>query len=68
MSIKVKDNPDLVRDPKTKAVINVNKTGYNSYIEQRERMMKSMNEIKSLKEDVAQLKALVSQLLEKGRQ
>lgn len=68
MSIKVKDNPDLVRDPKTKAVINVNKLGYNSYIEQRERMMKSMNEIKSLKEDVAQLKALVSQLLEKGRQ
>ena len=68
MSIKVKDNPDLVRDPKTKAVINVNKTGYNSYIEQRERMMKSMNEIKSLKEDVAQLKALESQLLEKGRQ
>jgi hypothetical protein len=72
MSLKVKDHPGLVRDPFSKAVINIDENGFNSYIEQRNRMKKQIeaiesnkNEVQQLKEDVAELKALMLQIASK---
>jgi DNA repair ATPase RecN len=72
MSIKVKDHPGLIRDPFSKAVVNVDQNSYNTYIEQRNRMKmqietveNSKQEVQQLKQDVAELKALMLQIASK---
>lgn len=56
MSIKVKDHPGLMRDPFSKAIVNVDQNSYNTYIEQRTRMQKQAEMIAENRQDVEQLK------------
>lgn len=67
--IRVKDNPHLARDEYSKAILNTDTKGYESYINTRDRMKKQQElmlnntiEIESLKEDVSQIKNLLEQL------
>ena len=74
MSVRVKDHPGLVRDPYSKAVINSDSKNFNTYLEQRERMRKQQEtiekndaEIAALKDDMAEIKSLLKELLGRGK-
>jgi len=47
------------------AVINVDKNGLQAYKIRREKETNKLNEINSIREEVAELKSLLSQVLEK---
>lgn len=56
--LKVKDEPSLVRDKQTKAILNIDRTALNKYKEERARlttMHDAIEEVKSLRELVATL-------------
>lgn len=58
--LKVKDEPSLVRDKQTKAILNVDRSALNKYKEERARlttMHDAIEEVKSLRELVASLSA-----------
>lgn len=63
---KIIDHPDLIRDLESKAVL---ATDIKKYSEHRQKknllkdMMQQNEEIKSLKKDIEELKALVGQLV-----
>lgn len=70
--IRVKDNPHLARDEYSKAIINTDTKGYESYMNTRERMkrqqellLNNTQEIQNLKEDVSEIKNLLEQLVTK---
>mgnify|MGYP001768354491 FL=1 len=56
--LKVKDEPSLVRDKQTKAILNVDRSALNKYKEERARlttMHDAIEEVKSLRELVVSL-------------
>lgn len=64
--LKVKDNPDLVREKNSKAVLNTNRVELNKYKQLREEKIK----LKSIAEkqqkmeaDIDEIKALLKQLV-----
>jgi len=65
MDIKVEGRPDLVRDSSTGAIINTNNTRARSALLRAEKARKERQEIEELKNDVAEIKSLLTQLLEK---
>lgn len=69
--IPVENQKDLYRDPRTNAIINMNKTEYESYIKRRESIKNEKNrvdqiedEILSVKEDLNEIKTLLRKLVE----
>ena len=64
--IPVKDYPDLVRDPNTNMILNINKNKhkYNNLINVRKQ--KELDEIDQLKSDVNDIKTMLQKLLENG--
>ena len=60
--------PGLIRDPKTKAIINTNDQEYQRILETR-RKAQEVNDLKSevddLKNDISDIKAMLTQLLSK---
>ena len=66
--IKVKDHPNLVRDPKSKAIINMDSAGYNERKQKilvNEKMINMNNEINNLKQSVDDIKSLLQQLIKR---
>jgi hypothetical protein len=63
--ITVEGNPSLKRDPKTNAIVNTNNQGYEEYIRNRESKKSQQEEIESIKTDIAELKSLLLQVLNK---
>jgi hypothetical protein len=73
--IKVKDNPSLVRDKNSNAILNTDLSALNKYKEEREyllRVKNAVNDTEKLKEDVARtqkdindIKQMLLQLMEK---
>ena len=68
--LKVKGDPNLVRDPNNMAILNTNRTDYNNYIirkqslmSDKEQMANQAEEIKTLKEDLNEIKQMLSALL-----
>lgn len=60
---KIKERSDLVRDSKTHAVLNVDKTRLlNAKIAKKARTDR-MNEIASLKQDISELRDIVNNLI-----
>jgi len=55
-NIKVKGYDYLVRDPRTNAIINTNKSEYNQYITQRNSKEEEQQKIQTLESDVANIK------------
>ncbi len=69
MKLKVEDHPNLVRDSKSKAIINIDETSYNKYKSEKLLQSKVINmseEINDLKESVKEIKNLLSQILQRN--
>jgi hypothetical protein len=65
---KVKENPELVRDMSSKAVLNTNRTALQAYKKKREKQQEiqsAVDDINNLKQDVNELKTLMQRLLDK---
>lgn len=63
---KIKDTPGYIRDISNKAVLSVNNTALQNYRLKRQRnneINQSLNDINKLKSDVADIKKLLTQLL-----
>lgn len=59
---KVKENPDLVKDTSSQAVINTNSTAFSQRREQMAKLQGKDNKIEQLEKDVAELKKLIKGL------
>ncbi len=63
--IPVEGHSDLFRDASTGAIININKNKATKARLAREKILKEKQEIEELKSDVAEIKLLLKQLLER---
>lgn len=69
MQLKVENYPDLVRDPNSKAIINVNRTAMQEHMskqQMRESIQNLNQEMASLKDDFKEIKTMLQQLVRKG--
>lgn len=67
-TVRVKDNPDLVRDLSNQAIINTNTTAYEARLAQLEKIeldKKQTADIEQLKVDMAEIKKLLKNLASK---
>lgn len=62
---KVEGHADLIRDLESGAIINNDKTAYQSYIELRNQKLKEKSRIDRLESDVNEIKSLLHKLLDK---
>jgi len=63
--IRVDGESNLYRDPNSTAIINTDRDAYQNYLDARNRKLQERDEIETLKSDVAELKDLMMQLLQK---
>tara|TARA_R100001480_G_scaffold81299_1_gene90342 strand:+ start:372 stop:575 length:204 start_codon:yes stop_codon:yes gene_type:complete len=66
--LKVRDYPNLQRDPKSKAIVNVNQASYNEHLQKnimKEKISHIDNEINSIKDSVKEIKNLLTKLVDK---
>ena len=61
-TIKVENNPDLVKDLDSGAIINTNSSELYTRRQQISLLQEKDNEIKSMKDDIEELKKLVKNL------
>jgi len=63
--IRVDGESNLYRDANSTAIVNTDRDAYQNYLDTRNRKLQERNEIETLKSDVAELKDLMMQLLQK---
>lgn len=66
MKLKIEEYGQFVKDTESKAIINVDKNALSMYKMQRQKAIRSVeleNEVKQLKEDIGEIKSLLSQLI-----
>jgi hypothetical protein len=70
--LKVKDEPDLMRDALSGAIINTNRTAYDRAVarakaaqEQRDELRSATREINNIKCEMHEIKSLLQQLVSK---
>ena len=63
--IPVEGHTTLGRDPASNAILNTDTTQYEAYIKARNEARKKEKEIRDLKDEVAELKRLVNDLVRK---
>ena len=69
MQLKVENYPDLIRDAKSKAIINVNKTAMQEHMskQQMKENIQTLNqEMASLKDDFKEIKTLLREIASRG--
>ena len=69
MQLKVENYPDLIRDAKSKAIINVNNTAMQEHMskQQMKENIQTLNqEMASLKDDFKEIKALLREIASRG--
>ena len=65
---KVKENPELIRDMQSKAVLNTNRSALESYKKKREKQQElktAIDDINNMKQDINDLKTLMQRILDK---
>ena len=62
MKVQIEDNIDLERDVTSHAVINNNTAAYNARLNQKKIKKNQQEEIAELKNDIAEIKALLKNL------
>jgi len=62
---KVKENPDLVKDTTTQAVINTNTTAFSNRRDQLAKLQEKDAEMEAMKNDIAEIKKLLTGLSKK---
>lgn len=60
--VKIENHHHLLRDQQTNAIINTNKTEYENYISNYERMKKEKEELTKLKNDMSSLHSDVQEI------
>ena len=60
--VKVKDHPNLKRDPLSNGIINTNQSDYDEYIARRDASIKAKNTEVSMKEDLDNLKGEINEI------
>ena len=63
--IKVKDSVGLVRDVKSRAIINTSSVDYDKYMQRRNAILKEKQEVAELKKEVTEIKDMLAKILEK---
>ena len=63
--VPVEGYTTLGRDPVSNAILNTDTTQYDAYIKARENAKKKDRSLKDLQDEVAELKALVNNLVQK---
>ena len=63
--IPVEGHTSLGRDPASNAILNTDNTQYDAYIKARANAKKKDRTLKELQDEVAELKALVNNLVQK---
>lgn len=69
IKLKVQDYPDLIRDPNSKAIINVNRAAmqdHMSKLQMKESIQNLNKEMASLKDDFKEIKSLLQQIACRG--
>ena len=80
MYVKVKDHPELVKDTKSGAILNVDRKSAYEYLRQKNmlnnnrilqedvsQLKQKIGEIDSLKSDMNEIKSLLKELVNKGQ-
>jgi len=62
----VDGHPDLMKDPVTGMIVNINKDKINSIKEVRKRKAQEREEIEQMKSDISAIKTMLEKLLENG--
>ncbi len=62
---QIEDNPNLIRDSYSKAIINTDVEAYEKYLLLKSKLKNDKKEIDSLKNEVSELKDLVKDLINK---
>ena len=60
--VKVKDQPSLMRDPSSNAILNDNQSGYDEYIARRDAANKAKKSELTMKEDLDNLKGEINEI------
>jgi hypothetical protein len=66
--IKVKDRPELVRDKRSNAILNVDTDALNKYKEERDKilnMRRVVEEHDQMKNDISDIKQMLLKIMEK---
>lgn len=63
--IKVRDNPDLVRDLRTGAILNINEEMILKARERKRKKKQEQEELEKMKSDISEIKDLLSALINK---
>ena len=66
--IRVKDHDGLYKDSSTGAVINKDTSGYQQYMENRNKMLSDKERLDSLENDIHDIKSLLLKVLESNGQ
>jgi len=59
---KIKENPDLVKDTATQAVINTNTSAFSARRDQLDKLKAKDTEIETMKSDIEELKKIIKKL------
>ena len=62
MMHKVKDHADLVRDPRTNAILNLNSLDHEKYVARREVNNKEHQKVQNIEDEVANIKQDISEI------
>lgn len=62
--IPVKDHKGLYRDEKTNAILNCNDMEYEQYIKNKNQKISEENEIKTIKNDIEEIKKCLKLIME----
>ncbi len=62
---KILNEPDLIKDKETGAILNSSESSYYKYIKEKKKMEENQNRLVYLENEVQSIKNLLSQMMEK---
>tara|TARA_B100001113_G_C20947699_1_gene551689 strand:+ start:553 stop:750 length:198 start_codon:yes stop_codon:yes gene_type:complete len=63
--IKVEGHSDLVRDEKTGAIINIDSSGYSSYMKAKSKKLLEREELDNMKQEISDIKEMLAKIAKK---
>ena len=66
--LKVKDHDGFYKDTSSGAIVNKNNSGYQQYIENRDRLLSDKERLDAIENDIHDIKSLLLKVLESNGQ
>ena len=66
--LKVKDHDGFYKDTSSGAIVNKNNSGYQQYIENRDRLLSDKERLDAIENDINDIKSLLLKVLESNGQ